>query len=70
MRFDSFWAYPQGTGNLPHFVAFADELEDFEFAIGQKTHRIVGRVDWLIGPVMLELRCDRPVSRCNPSLRP
>src|SRR5206468_1502564 len=32
MRFDSFWAYPQGMGNLPHFVAFADELEDLEFA--------------------------------------
>ena len=56
MGLDRFRADAECVGNFADFVAFADELENFEFAIGQKVDRIVGRGRLPGRPVMLQLR--------------
>ena len=52
-------------------MTFADELKDFEFAIGQKARRIIAWVRFRVGSVMLELGRDHraqvtPAVQCFP----
>ena len=71
MRLDRFWTNAQRVRNFAHFMAFADELEDFEFAIGQQTYRIIAWMWFGVGSVMLELGRDHraqvtPAVQCFP----